>query len=151
LGFNTPPIAILLFAGVFDDKPWILEIERDGRDTLYDKRLGEFAAIGSGKPWAEAILRPRLKTERHLELGKVFAYRTLKDSIDLAAAGLAEPIRMFTISADKEGTHIDNNELKGLEETCDTWRELEKETVGALLAPNAQGDSEPLQIPEPEA
>jgi hypothetical protein len=98
IGFNTPPIVVFLFVGVHDGKPWILEIEKDGRDTLYDERLGNFAAIGSGKPWAEAIFRPHLRTERDIELGKVFAYRILDDSINLAAAYLATPIHIFTIS-----------------------------------------------------
>jgi len=47
--FNMPPTAILLFGGVLDGEPWILEIERNGGDTFYDDRLGNFAAIGSGK------------------------------------------------------------------------------------------------------
>lgn len=148
-GFQAPPAAIMLSAGMHDGKPWILEVERNGGATLFDERLGNFAAIGSGKPWAEAIFRPHLKRDRDLKLGRIFAYRILKDSIDLAAAGLAEPIRMFTVSKDNEVAQVSAGELKGLEETCDTWRELEGETVGALLAPGIAEESD-TRIPDPE-
>lgn len=63
LGFNAPPVAIMLFAGVCNRIPWILEIEKDGRDTFYGKEMGNFAAIGSGKPLAQALFRPHLTRE----------------------------------------------------------------------------------------
>jgi 20S proteasome alpha/beta subunit len=79
--YRNPPEVVMLFAGIWADGPWILEIERDGRDTMFDEDFGGFAAIGAGKPWAQAIFRPHLTSERDLELGKVFAYRVVEDSI----------------------------------------------------------------------
>lgn len=134
--------------GVHEGTPWIREIEKDGRDTLFDERQGNFAAIGSGKPWAEAFFRTHLRTERNLELGKLFAYRILEDSISLAAAYLAKPIHIFTISADYTVRQLDESELGKISETCETWRELERETVGTLLAPQGSGESE-VEVPKP--
>jgi 20S proteasome alpha/beta subunit len=148
MGWNVPPPAILLFAGIHDGKPWILEIERDGRDTFYDSNFGNFAAIGSGKPWAEATFRPHLRTERNLELGKIFAYRILDDAINLAAAYLAKPVHIFTISSGGQTAAVSGSECDRLAETCETWRELERETVGTLLTPQGPDDSED-GIPEP--
>src|SRR5437870_3347681 len=75
--FNTPPILVSLFAGVHEEMPWILEIERDGRDEMFGAQVGHFHAIGSGAPAAHTLMRTHLKSERTLELGKVFAYRIL--------------------------------------------------------------------------
>ncbi len=147
-GFHEPPAAIALFAGVLDGVPWILEIEGNGEDTMYDAKLGNFAAIGSGKPWAEAVFRPHLSTERDLELGKLFAYRTLEDSINMAAAYLAKPIHVFTIAADGEVLTVGDEEKRNIADTCETWRELERETVGTLLSPPA-ADQPDEDIPQP--
>lgn len=143
-GFHQPPEATLLFAGVFENRPWILEIEKDGRDTMYGPELGWFAAIGSGKPWAQAIFRPHLGTERDLSLGKVFACRVLEDSIDLAAAFLAKPIHLHSIALDGAILHCESGELQQLGETCELWRALERESVGRLLAPNLES----VELPE---
>ena len=144
----TPPPAILLFAGVFKGFPWILEIEKDGRDTMYDANLGNFAAIGSGKPWAQAIFRPHLTTERDLNLGKIFTRRVLEDAIDLAAGGLARPIHIHTITLDGTVAQVEDPEKTGLREACDIWRSLEREAVGKLLARNQVEDVTP-DIPVP--
>lgn len=147
--YNCPPPVILLFAGILDGKPWILEIEKDGRDTLYNEEMGDFAAIGSGKPWAHAFFRPHLYVRRNLELGKIFAYRILEDAINIAFAGLAMPIHIYTISADLTINHIDEAELGRLADTCEGWRELERETVGTLVNPEKIGEAD-KEIPKPE-
>src|SRR2546425_281830 len=36
VGLNVPPSAVLLFAFICAGRPCLLEIEKDGRDTLYD-------------------------------------------------------------------------------------------------------------------
>lgn len=147
--FHLPPVAILLFAGVHKGRPWILEIERDGRDTLYDEELGNFAAIGSGKPLAQAIFRLHLRTERDLKLGKIFAYRIVDDSINIAA-NLARPIQMHTISLDGTIHKVLDDELdQKLAIICETWRQLERDAVGEALAPPEKEKREP-EIPKPE-
>jgi 20S proteasome alpha/beta subunit len=86
--FNEPPTATFLFACIQDSVPFVLEIEVDGRDTVYDDNYGSFTAIGSGKGLAQALIRSHLYIERNLDVGKVLAYRVLEDAIELAAAYL---------------------------------------------------------------
>jgi 20S proteasome alpha/beta subunit len=147
--FHKPPEAVLLFAGVHDRKPWIIEIERDCRDTMYGEAFGNFAAIGSGKPLAQAIFYPHFKTSRDLKLGKIFAYRIIDDSINLAAAYLSAPVCMYTISIDGTVRMIDPIEREDIAKTCELWRTLERESVGKILAP-PQGEVELPEIPKPE-
>jgi len=146
--FGSPPSTIMLFSGVQKGKPWILEIERDGRDTFYNDDMGNFAAIGSGKPWAQAIFRLHLKTKRDLKLGKIFAYRVMEDSIDLSAAFLAKPIHIFTISLEHKVIKVDEEELQSIGDSCNLWKSMERESVGNLLAPE-QGKIPSPQIPKP--
>lgn len=137
-GFDEPPTAVMLFAFTCGGRPCLLEIERDGRDTLYDAAVGNFTAIGSGKPWAQAIFRPFLYTPRDLELGKIFAYRVLRDAIELASAGLAEPIRIWTLPVKGEPALVTEEGMERLRETRELWRQLEAEAVGKLLLPQPE-------------
>lgn len=148
-GFNVPPIASMLFGCVQNGLPFILEIELDGRDTTYDKNLGSFAAIGSGKSLAQAIFRPHLNTPRDLNLGKIFAYRILDDAIELAAQGLARPIHLYTLDLSGKIQKIENGELKKLGEDCELWRQLERDALGTFLAPPSPEESE-IILPKPE-
>lgn len=146
-GFNVPPTATLMFGCIQHKVPLILEIEMGGGDTIYGDNYGSFNAIGSGKPWAQAIMRPHVRTQRDLELGKIQAYRTLEDSIQIAASGLAPPIHLYTLDLKGTVTELDPTELKKLERLCELWRELEREALGHLLSPEENVDT---AIPEPE-
>jgi 20S proteasome alpha/beta subunit len=146
--FHQPPVAVMLFAGVLDRKPWILEIEKDGRDTIYGAELGNFAAIGSGKPLAQAIFNPHLHTPRDLRAGRILVHRVIDDSINLAAAYLAKPIHMYTISLDGAINKINDNELNEIANTCDLWRTLERESLGKCLAPQPANETG-LSVPKP--
>jgi|GEM_PF-3245584 len=146
-GYETPPTAILLFGCVHDNKPHIIEIEADGRDTEYDQNLGCFQAIGSGKTFAQAMIRPHLTRERDLALGKIIAYRVIEDSIELSAGGLAKPIRLYTLTLDESFTELDSNELNNLGNLCKLWREIEGEALGRLVTPLQ--NQTPAIIPEP--
>src|SRR5262249_2569863 len=97
-GFNVPLTATVMFGCIQHKVPIILEIEIGGGDTVYGESYGNFNAIGSGKPWAQAIMRPHLRAKRDLELGKIQAYRILEDSIEIAATGLAPPIHLYTLN-----------------------------------------------------
>lgn len=134
-GFNVPPDATTLFAFVAEGRSWILEIEKHGGDTLYDDRLGNFAAIGSGKPWAQAVFRPHLREARTVEEGKVLAYRVVDDAIELAAAGLAAPIHMYTLSLDGTVHQIGEPDVTRIRHFCGLWRKLERECFQQALAP----------------
>jgi len=130
---HQPPVGILLFAGVLDRKPFILELEKDNTDTVYDERLGSFAAIGSGKSLAHARFRPHLNTERDLILGKYFAYRVLDDAIQLAAMGLGYPINIQTVSLDGTVEKVEAAEREHIQAWCEGWRQLEREAVEDML------------------
>ncbi|MBI4480043.1 MAG: hypothetical protein HY651_08485 [Acidobacteria bacterium] len=154
-GFHEPPEAILLFAGVTARTPWILEIEKDGRDTIYGDDLGNFAAIGSGKPLAQAIFRPHLKSQRDLNLGKIFAYRVIDDAIELSVMGLCHPIHISTIDLDGTILKVEAAELQALRTQCELWRSVEREALGRVLAPQPMAGTgtitEPLlDIPAPK-
>jgi proteasome beta subunit len=152
--YHQPPCAILLFAGVINKQPWILEIEKDGRDTYYGPPLGNFAAIGGGKTLAQALFRPHLNSNRDLRLGQIFTYRLLEDSIEISASGLAKPIYLYTISLDGAVKKIDGSELNQISQSCELWRQLERESVGSLLASlDKSGDeavvTEITEVPTP--
>jgi len=132
--YHTPPPAILLFAGITNQKPWILEIEKDCRDTCYGSDMGNFCAIGSGKPLAQAIFRPHLHTERNLVLGKIFAYRVLDDAIKLSAGNVDYPIRIYTIDLGGAIHELSDLELTELKNECELWRELERDAVKGLIS-----------------
>lgn len=149
VGYSMPPVAVLLFAGVIGKQPFLIEIERDGRDTFYNAELGNFAAIGSGKPWAQAIFRPFLYTPRRFELGKIFAYRVMNDAIDLAAGFVAKPIHIWIVPVQGDIALVDESEMKKLADTREVWRSLEAEAVGRLLEPKAKPTT-PAEIPTPE-
>jgi 20S proteasome alpha/beta subunit len=147
-GFQAPPSATYLFVGVQDKIPWILEIEKDSRDTMYDASMGRFAAIGSGKPWAQAFFRPHLMSDRDLRAGMALAYRVVEDAIELAAGFLARLIHIYTISLDGTVRDLDSITLNELADTCQLWREIERESLGRVLSPASTSDQAP-QIPMP--
>ena len=146
----NPPVAVFLFAAIMDRKPQIIEIDEHGSDTGYEgKREGGFYAIGSGKSLACAIMRPHLFTDRTIGGGKVLAYRILKDSIEMASAGLSEPIHIHTIDLNGAITQVPADELRALGETCNMWKEMEQDCLGKVLAPKLQNAD--LMVPHPPA
>lgn len=144
---NQPPQAIVLFVGVLNGEPWILEIEKDNTDTIYGDELGNFAAIGSGKSLAHALFRSHLNTERDLELGKHFAYRILDDVIQISSMYLAHPIVMYTISVDGTIQKVEEAEHIAIANLCEGWRQLEREVVRDIQV--GQTGQEGAEIPKP--
>jgi hypothetical protein len=92
-------------------------------------------------------MRTHLNTVRDLHLGKILAYRVLEDSIGLSDMGLAKPIRLHTISLNGSLNKLGDQELKDLEEICETWRDLERDTLGRLLGISNSHDSELMPLP----
>ena len=66
----------------------------------------------------------------------------------MAAAGPSKPIHLYTISAEGVVSNVDAEEQRNIADTCQTWRELERETVGLLLSSTATSD-EGESVPEP--
>jgi proteasome beta subunit len=147
--FDNPPTATFLFACIQNHTPFVLEIEVDARDTVYDKNYGSFTAIGSGKGLAQVAMRSHLHTERNLEAGKVIAYRVLEDSIDLAAAYLSKPIHLYTIDLDENVKKLSDEEMNAVSAACELWRQHERESLGKALAPATAAEVTTAPIPEP--
>lgn len=147
-GLGGPPSATALFAGIVSGKVFVLEVERDGRDTIYGEEYGNVTSIGSGKPWAQAGFSLHLKLQRDMKLGKIITYRILEDSINLASGGLSMPIHMSTIDLLGNVSEVDDMELQGLRTTSEVWRSLEREAVGKLLDPPAAAAA--AAVPEPQ-
>jgi 20S proteasome alpha/beta subunit len=149
-GFADPPTATLMLGCIQNTQPMILEVEMDGRDTVYDKSYGSFNAIGSGKALAQALMRNHLHTTpRNLRLGKILAYRVLEDAINIAAFGLAKPIRLYTMDVKGVVSVVDEGEIKQLEQECELWRELERESLGPVLSPTSAAETDSA-IPQPD-
>ena len=128
-------------------RPWIIEIDKDCRDTCYGKEYGYFYAIGSGKPLAQAIFSPYLHTERDLSLGNIFAYRVLNDSIKLASGGIDYPIHIYTIDLDGNVCELSPTDIRELADAVELWHEIERESVGKLIA-KLQGQPNSELVPE---
>ncbi len=77
------------------------------------------------------------------------ARRVVDDAIELAAGGLAKPIVMFTLGIDGVIAEVGPDELEALSQTAETWRELEREAVGKLLARDTDPEVEAAEIPKP--
>jgi proteasome beta subunit len=145
---TQPPSATILLAGFQEGKPWILEISKSGGDTFYGEAYGNFAAIGSGGTFAHASFRPHLTKQRDLRAGKLHAFRIIDDAIEIAHFGLDRPIRIHTVSADGSALHVPPEELNAIKDSCEVWRNLERETVGRVLSPDLR--EEPTEeIPSP--
>ena len=98
---------------------------------------------------SKAIFRPHLNASRDLRLGRIFACRVVEDSINLAAAYLAKPVHIYTISSDGTMEKLENEQLDHIAQTCELWREFERDAVGKLIAPKGEEEYEP-EVPKPE-
>lgn len=147
---DAPPPCIALLAGVLEHKPFVLEFDKNATDTIFDDNLGSFNAIGSGKAFAQALFRPFLYKERDLEKAKVLAYKIIDDSINIAAFGLAAPVRISIVTLDGQISELSSPELESLAQTVQIWRELEIECLGKALSNSNVSSPQTIAIPEPE-
>jgi 20S proteasome alpha/beta subunit len=146
----NPPVAVVLLAGLCENRPFILEIDRDGQDTVYGEGLGSFLAVGSGKAIAQAIFRPHLApaSARSEEQAKVLACRVIEDAIALSAAFVAAPVHLHLVTLGGQSKECSKEELEGLSDTCAAWRQLERDTLSRALAPAGTAE-EQSEIPRP--
>lgn len=145
---DAPPTALSLIVGIYQNKPWILELDATNNDTLYDESMGSFGAVGSGSPFARALFRQFLDAPkpRTRELSKILAYRVMEDSIKIAASGLAEPIHLYEMDLQSRMTQI--TALDEIRTTVQLWKNMELETLGRLLAPRES--TQGIEIPRDE-
>jgi len=120
------PVADILIAffDPKDEKFKIWHVAHDGGEEL----LNEFGygCSGIGDTFAYAFLKNFYSKDMDIGIGKLVAYRVLKEAIEIGAYGLGEPITIWIIEKDKT-YKLTEEELRGLEDTVETWRKLEKE------------------------
>lgn len=131
------PTAHIVAAGFTKQRPWILEIDPNGTDTLHDS-FG-FCAIGSGGLFAHHAvvdIRHHSVQEQSTFYGEVLAHRVVSSAIDCAAFGLGGPVQMWALTA-KGAEELDSARLKEVEDSVALWKELEIETLSGLLNPKS--------------
>ncbi len=149
-GLYAPPPHIGLACGYARDVPYLIEYERDGRDTDYaPENMGGFAAIGSGKTLAHALYRPHFHNEKGLAEARVICYRIVEDAIEVSAYGLSKPIHMYEISPQGKCEKLSQEELTAVSHTVQLWREIEHDGLGKALAPSQPTDKK-TELPSME-
>ena len=136
--YNQYQTAHLLFAGFPAGEPCIIEVE----PNLAIGQLEDYghAAIGSAAQFAQARMYPHRRRFPSLEVGKVIAYRTMKEAIDMALYGVAEPIQFWIMEAPPapggfpsiSQIRQDEEELKKILYGIDYMAEMEEEILNLL-------------------
>jgi 20S proteasome alpha/beta subunit len=141
-GFGDDTMRGILFGCIHDNQPFLLEIAATGDAMVYDDNYGNFWAIGRSTTLAQAFMRIHLNTVRDLHSGKILAYRVLEDSIGMSDSGVAKPIYLQTLTLDGSHNKLGDQELKTLEDMCEDWRVMERETLDYVLGTSSSQDSE---------
>ncbi len=132
--------ADLLFADCKDGIPKILHVNADVKDT----ELQEFGygATGIGDTFAYTILMNYYVNIFSVDLGKVLAYRVIKDAMEVGAFGLGEPIDIWTITQVKEkdkkivkACRVEKEEMEAIRDTCNSWKAVEAEIFETIVKP----------------
>jgi len=146
--YNQWQTAHLLFVGFLDGKPRIIEVE----PNLAIGQMEDYGhhAIGSAAQIAQARMYPHRQRYPTLDWGKVIAYRTMKEAIDIAASGVAEPIHLWSIEppavpgAFPRISKVTDRELRRIEYGIEEWRAREDDAFQLPAIPPSQPD-EPQQ------
>lgn len=140
-----PPTADILFAGVTDGRPRILEVARNGSDMQHEDQ--GFYAVGSGDIFAryahQSLLHLGVK-EKALYQCQMVAYRVIDTAIETAAYGLGPPIQMWLIKKEEDARELGSEELAELRDTVGVWKNAEAESLAGIIEKrsSASGHSE---------
>ena len=140
--YHQMQTAHLLFVGFWEGKPCIIEVE----PNLAVGQLEDYghAAIGSAAQFAHARMYPHRRRFPSLGWGKVIAYRTMKEAIDIALYGVAEPIQFWVMEPPTTPAgypkiyEVGEEELQRVKYGIDEWKAREEE----LLVPSGIPASE---------
>ncbi len=135
------PIAHVLVAGYSEGKPWILEIDPNGTDTLLEEY--RFAAVGGGAHFVYAVLSGFGRHSWTLETGKIVCYKVVHEAINVAAFGLGLPIQIWELPKIGVPRCLSETDIKGIRDTYDGWVQLQIEELGQLTAPSAGAATTP--------
>lgn len=125
---KNAPVADVLLCNLFikENKPQkiIWYIAPDCSDEMLDE-IG-YGCCGIGDVFAHTLLKNYLVKELDIEKGKLVAYRVIKEAIEIGAYGLGEPIDIWVITTDEGCKQLNKEELMALEDTFNTWKEMER-------------------------
>jgi len=118
---------ILVFYDPKERRFRIWHVGPDGGEEFLDE-LG-YGCSGIGDTFAHAYLKNFYDEGINVEMGKLIAYRVIKEAIEVGAYGLGEPIDIWVLKEEngKITTYeLSEDELMGLEDSYHTWKEGER-------------------------
>jgi len=137
---NAPVADVLLcnFSTKGDENQKVIwHIAHDCSSEMLDE-IG-YGCSGSGDVFAHTLLKNYSVKELTVEKGKLVAYRVIKEAIEIGAYGLGEPIDIWIIT--KEGCkRLSQEELMGLEDAYNVWKEMERTVFEKLYKEGLQND-----------
>lgn len=141
---NLPcPSVDILLAGITNEKPWLLEIARNGGDMQHEDQ--GFFAIGSGEVFARYAYQSLLHlgiSDRTLYECQMVAYRVIRTAIDTAAYGLGGEIQMMLVKKDGRVAELTHPEISAIRDTVGLWQTAEAESLGGIAAkPRTEEDA----------
>ncbi len=142
--YNQWQGAHLLFIGFLDGKPCIIEVE----PNLAIGQMEDYGhhAIGSAAQIAQARMYPHRQRCPTLAWGKVIAYRTMKEAIDVAASGVAEPIHLWSIEPPEATggfpriSEVTEREKRRVEYGIEEWIAREEDALTLPAIPTSEPD-----------
>lgn len=142
--YNQWQTAQLLFVGFLGGKPRIIEVE----PNLAVGQMEDYGhhAIGSAAQIAQARMYPHRRRYPTLNWGKVIAYRTMREAIDIAASGVAEPIHLWTIEPPTAPggfpkiSQVTDRELRRIEYGIEEWKAREDDALQLPAIPPSEPD-----------
>lgn len=121
----------------YQQNPKIWHINPDCRDEFLED-FG-YGCSGNGDIFAHTLLFGFQIRELSIEQGVLLAYKVIQEAINVGAFGLGEPIDIWTIG--KEGPKQKTpEEIMGLKDTYNLWKEAEVETFKKLFVVKGRHD-----------
>jgi len=134
------PLADCLYAQYRRGTPRILRIDPNG-DDVWLEEFG-YGASGIGDTFAYTILMNYDVKALPIRLGRLLAYRVIKDAIDIGAYGLGEPVDIWTITnVAQEGEdeliqaeRLSQEEMDAIRDASLAWKEVERAVFTTQLS-----------------
>lgn len=101
-----------------------------------DELLEEFGygCSGIGDTFAYTLLKNYYFSDINIEIGKLVAYRVIRETIEIGAFGLGEPIDIWTLNKENgEVKQLTKEEIMALHDAYLTWRSMEQEVFKKII------------------
>lgn len=136
-GSRKASFADTLFCSYEKGKPKIIHINADAQDE--DLEEFGYAASGIGDTFAYTLLRGKDIKSLSCEEGKLLAYKVIRESIDVGAFGLGEPIDIWVIGETKprgrktiEICRVPEEEIAAIDDLYKLLKQAEEEIFKKL-------------------